>query len=423
MPQKLIIGLYLPKTYGGVAGNVKKGDLDLLVYPENHDEWQNRKKWEAHSRSIATPILVGLRDNRGAQLGFFYDPKTDFSYTYTKHSTAGYIAFQDRNWSPDNNLKIVELNDFKIGITICHDMYLSLLMRYLAKLGADVLINPSGTRVKRKKWATILRARAIENQGYTLCTLHDVGSRANQGHVFGFSPIGKGLKFTNIENRKEYTSFETTSENVYVTEIRKEEVINAKRIPHRFPSTDVYDEIPKASSAKTKTTLTCKVSGEILTCQYSSSSFQIKFQNDPIFFRCGNEKIGVIPLKANELLQPEKIFSKISSCFSDSQFSKLLFWNHWKNISQDEYARCVLPIVLARVIEWCSPFIVSRTDSSRVEGFEIANSSKAVHRVNVLDGFMLFELRRAWGIRSAFKMCNVKNFVKFKEILRKISPN
>jgi len=64
MPQKLIIGLYLPKTYGGVARNVKKGDLNLLVYPENHDEWQNRKKWEAHSRSMATPILVGFRDTQ-----------------------------------------------------------------------------------------------------------------------------------------------------------------------------------------------------------------------------------------------------------------------------------------------------------------------------------------------------------------------
>jgi len=420
MLKKLTVGLFLPRQYEVIADNVKKGDMDLLVYPEAHDNWENREKWEKHSKDIKTPIIIGLKDERGAQLGYFYNPNNGFSYTYLKHSTADYVAFQNNDWSPEKNLKVIELNDFKIGLTICHDMYLSLLMRYLTGLGAEILINPSGTRVKRKKWATILRARAIENRAFTFCTLHDIGSKANQAHIFGFSPLGECIRFTNLSNGRKYTSFETASEDVYITEITKEEIEISRNLtnPSLFHLNQI--DVPSAIPRKTETILTCKILGNVLNCTYSSFNFSFEFQKTPVFYNCGREKIGIIPIKAEEVLEPEKILDKINSHFDDCKNSTLVFWNHWKNIKEDEYSKLVIPIILARVIEWCSPFIISVESSSKIEGFEIANTSKAIHKVHTLNQSLLFELSRAWGINSAFKMCKVENFAKFQTILSRL---
>ncbi|HPD60879.1 MAG TPA: hypothetical protein PKV48_03855, partial [Thermodesulfobacteriota bacterium] len=93
--------------------------------------------------------------------------------------------------------------------TLCHDHYLSPLQASLALRGAKVLINPSmqTSRGMIKKWTVCQQARAVENEVFTFCTMHDAkkeckagwtwGKRGNfvRGRIFGFAPDGRQVKF------------------------------------------------------------------------------------------------------------------------------------------------------------------------------------------------------------------------------------
>ena len=75
-------------------------------------------------------------------------------------------------------LPTFELGGVRAGATICHDHYLGLLPRFLARRGARLWVNPSFDNVTDIKWSSILRLRAVENGFFALCTLHcDAGRR------------------------------------------------------------------------------------------------------------------------------------------------------------------------------------------------------------------------------------------------------
>ena len=89
-------------------------------------------------------------------------------------------------------LPTFELGGVIAGATICHDHYLGLLPRVLAKGGARLWVNPSFDNVSEIKWLSVLRLRSVENRFFSLCTLHcDVNGRRT--HPFGFSPDGTEL--------------------------------------------------------------------------------------------------------------------------------------------------------------------------------------------------------------------------------------
>ena len=178
-------------------------DIDFVLFPEGYIRSSDLKRTRSLKKlasKLNAPMLVGAVDrsidatgrDRDWQILLRFDPDGSRSRIYTKHSTADAVAFEMPGWEPRAMLPTFELGGVSAGATICHDHYLGLLPRFLAKGGVRVWVNPSFDNVSDIKWSSILRLRAVENRFFALCTLHcDVSRRRT--HPYGFSPDGNEL--------------------------------------------------------------------------------------------------------------------------------------------------------------------------------------------------------------------------------------
>ncbi|MGB3384324.1 MAG: carbon-nitrogen hydrolase family protein [Marinomonas sp.] len=98
----------------------------------------------------------------------------------------------------DIETQIIDVDGFKVGLSICYDLRFPELYRALSKAGAEILLVPAAfTYVTGKAhWSTLLAARAIENQCFVLgvnqCGWHNE-TRQTYGHSVLFSPTGESL--------------------------------------------------------------------------------------------------------------------------------------------------------------------------------------------------------------------------------------
>lgn len=110
-------------------------------------------------------------------------------------------------------LKVIDVDGFKVGLSICYDLRFPELYRELTKLGAEVLLVPAAfTYVTGKAhWDILLAARAIENQCYVLgvgqCGWHNE-TRQTYGHSVLYSPFGERL--ANLQEEPGYFIFNMT---------------------------------------------------------------------------------------------------------------------------------------------------------------------------------------------------------------------
>lgn len=111
------------------------------------------------------------------------------------------------------DLKVIDVDGFKIGLSICYDLRFPELYRELTKMGAEVLLVPAAfTYVTGKAhWNTLLAARAIENQCYVLgvgqCGWHNE-TRQTYGHSALYSPFGERL--VSLQEEPGYIVFNMT---------------------------------------------------------------------------------------------------------------------------------------------------------------------------------------------------------------------
>ncbi len=92
----------------------------------------------------------------------------------------------------------VDVEGFRLGLTVCYDLRFPELYRHLARAGADVLCVPSAFTVRtgQAHWHTLLRARAIENQCFVLAPAQwgdHGGGRTSYGHSIAIDPWGDTL--------------------------------------------------------------------------------------------------------------------------------------------------------------------------------------------------------------------------------------
>ena len=97
---------------------------------------------------------------------------------------------------------IIEINGWKVGLSICFDLRFSDLYSYYAKKGCDLILVPSAflRSTGKAHWEILLRARAIETQSFVIASaqagLHksDSGAiRKSFGHSLILSPWGEIL--------------------------------------------------------------------------------------------------------------------------------------------------------------------------------------------------------------------------------------
>lgn len=95
---------------------------------------------------------------------------------------------------------VIEINGFKIGLSICYDLRFAELYLQYAKLKVDAILIPSAFLVTtgRAHWHSLIRARAIESQAYVIAAaqggVHQAQSgetRATYGHSLIVDPWGE----------------------------------------------------------------------------------------------------------------------------------------------------------------------------------------------------------------------------------------
>jgi omega-amidase len=134
--------------------------------------------------------------------------------TYDKHHLFSLIK-EERYISKGKERLIIELEGWKICPLICYDLRFPVFSRN--DVDYDVLIYLANWPVKRiEAWDTLLKARSIENQCYTI-GVNRVGKDGNEipfnGHSKVFDSFGKEL-FSATENKEEVLQFEVSLDDL-----------------------------------------------------------------------------------------------------------------------------------------------------------------------------------------------------------------
>ena len=312
---------------------------------------------------------------------------------YAKHSTADAVAFERPDWKPNSVLPTFELGAVTAGATICHDQYLGLLPRFLARHGARLWVNPSFDNVRAIKWSSILRLRAVENRFYALCTLHYDVNR-DRTHPFAFSPDGTELSARRAGSETVQPLSECCEAgSIYMIDLDMAKVgepLDWSRIPSankpRRPRNGKPLR-PVAVALKGGQPAVFGCSGRDTT----DSGFRAETVHGPVY-------VGVLP--SDWILDAAACFQVLDRAKQIN--ASPIIWNQWERLPADSARLATL--MMGRAIECCAPIVLS--DRSGIhELVELANKNKIPsRRVMESSGDAIVDLGYAWGLDNAFKM-------------------
>ncbi len=153
------------------------------------------------ARSLSLHIHVGslaikVSPERAANRSFVIDPHGDIVARYDKihmfdvDLANGESYRESRNYQPGESAVLVDLPWARFGLTICYDLRFPALYRALAEAGATMMTIPAAftRQTGEAHWATLIRARAIENGSFILAAAQG-GKHENGRETFGHSLI------------------------------------------------------------------------------------------------------------------------------------------------------------------------------------------------------------------------------------------
>jgi predicted amidohydrolase len=165
------------------------------------EEWfenpiiEQLKGWAAdHQLAIYTSLMV--RENmQFFNRGVFVEPSGKVTH-YNKRRSFG-LGGEDKIFTEGTSEIIVEFKGWKFNLQICYDLRFPELIRNRIQSNGqsayDVLLYVANWPEKRVlHWSTLLKARAIENQCYTI-GVNRVGVDGNKLVYSGASAIYDGL--------------------------------------------------------------------------------------------------------------------------------------------------------------------------------------------------------------------------------------
>ncbi|RJP68614.1 MAG: hypothetical protein C4539_08560 [Ignavibacteriales bacterium] len=118
------------------------------------------------------------------------------------------MSGEDKNYTAGNLPAITQVNQFKIGLSICYDLRFPELFRFYGKEKVDLIVTIANWPIPRiEHWRTLIKARAIENQCY----------------IAGVNRVGKDL----CHDYNGYSSVYNPMGNEIISLIDKEEIIIA----------------------------------------------------------------------------------------------------------------------------------------------------------------------------------------------------
>ena len=378
--------------------------VDFVLFPEGYiraSDNQRKSSLQKLAAELNAPMVVGATDRsldaRGrvwqVLLQFAPDGSTPLR-TYVKHSTAEAVAFERSDWNPREALPTFELKGVTAGATICHDHYLGLLPRFLAKQGAQFWVNPSFDNVNDRKWSSVLRLRAVENRFFALCTLHCNENARTRTHPFAFSPDGTELCAREAGSLVERLLSECNEAgNIYIVELDLAAAGNPLDWS-KLPTDSTQKRAQHGTSRKSVRVAWRSGQPAVLGC----SGWEVGDNGRCVETDQGPVSVGVVP--EERILDAAACFGVLHQ--SHQMSAAPIIWNHWDRLPAEPAKLATL--MMGRAIECCAPIVVS-DQSGIVELIELSNRNKIPTRRTVeQSGIATIDIRYAWGLKSAFKM-------------------
>jgi len=220
MKMKIGLAQYSPVWEDKKANQIKienllynfKEDISLLILPElsltgftmHSDKFAESLNGESvlYFKNLATKravhVFTGIIERDQDKIFntlLHINPEGELIGKYRKIHPFSYSReneFYHRGTKP----VITEIDNFKVGLTICYDLRFPELYRFYGKEKVDILINIANWPIARiEHWLLLLRARAVENQSY-MVGVNRVGNDPKlsyNGYSSVFDPMGNEL--------------------------------------------------------------------------------------------------------------------------------------------------------------------------------------------------------------------------------------
>lgn len=225
--------LVFPEAFETIIPTSKHVAPELITSDGNVQSLIN--KYISIAKKYEIAIIVGFQIDyknqlisgaKNDQYSAYLSPQEE-CYIYHKHSSSKFNAFFDSNWSIENNFKMFTLDWINLGISICHDSYISLIPRLLRKKGVNLWVNISYQNVRSKIWEAVHLTRSVENNFISICTLHRNSKKSNpQKEPYAFSPEGK-IRLRDIETNKYIDELpeDRRTGKIYIFDVKESEVL------------------------------------------------------------------------------------------------------------------------------------------------------------------------------------------------------
>lgn len=387
------IGLYLQNTnekmrnieeFNKAMAKVKKSDIDLLVFPEycytpfacrlfeleffdsGQDEIYN--ECLKLSEEVGCAIVFSSINNNGIIYSFYANAGADEEETegamYIKHTATKCSAFDIVNYTEcfETLFEPIILKGKRIGMTICFDCNHPLFSRVYGKQGIDILVNSTGGDVIFDKWHKYNKVRAIENNCFNFVTMAYAGDgKKKNSYVYGFSPNGNELPFTNLFKK-------TTDRNevgtIYVYDTDSDDhSIEADFSLYQKPTVNKYNHINiPAGNIESLISKSKKVDNNLYVYKMPK---EVKkgSRNDGKLNSTQEDKINIVfcIVDGQDIFKPEEVlkllYNKKLSAISDKRY---VIVNRWEHLSQDIYMNKLSDVLKVRSMEnYCAVVLES----------------------------------------------------------------
>jgi predicted amidohydrolase len=155
-------------------------------------------RWaRTHGITLVGGSIVELREGRvkRSNTSLLFDPEGEIVATYRKiHlfdvEVGGVVYRESESEEPGEEAVVADVEDWRLGLSVCYDVRFPELYRILALEGAQLVTVPAHftTPTGKDHWHVLLRARAIENQFYVVAAAQ-VGETLPRKPAYGRSVI------------------------------------------------------------------------------------------------------------------------------------------------------------------------------------------------------------------------------------------
>lgn len=412
------IGLYLQdlnknmkktEIFNRVMNNVKRADIDLLVFPEccytpfvndlysidisSEDGYLQVESFcKELSKSIGCAVIFNSEDKDGTiystYVNFFAKNEETFSKLYIKHTATSCSAFDFIDYKEiiRTMFEPIIYNNLKIGMTICYDCNHSLFSRAYGKNGIDILINSTGGNVVHNKWHKFNKVRAIENHCFNFCTMGYSGDyKRINSYVYGYTPTGKSMEYKILPSKK---AEQNNIGKVFVydtsipcdgtdidTSINQKETVN--RYQHfYFPYVGAKKLISESK-------------------MITDNLFIYKYNNYNLVFCLLNNK---------EILAPEKVLNLMyNSKLKAINNKRYIIINKWRHLDDTIYKTQLSDVLKVRSMEnYCAVIL----ESDKFYKCYQCGNNRTAQVVKMIDGKYGLDLDRTSGPETIWKNKN-----------------